>query len=166
MFDGSFLIYSWFNVTVTVVWKYLLSFLLMGILVVFLLFLESAEYIYDSRRLGFISWQVIWYLFLSDLKSSLITSSALSLIMISILSIFECVTWSSSLSSLEEVKLIFIVCWIFHVSDFLRSFMISYKSGVILWRYSWTDRVLFSSLLLLYSIKLLLQKLSILTGLW
>ena len=46
--------------------------------------------------------------FLSDLKSSFITSSASSLIMISMLSLFECIICSPS-SSLEQVKLIAIV---------------------------------------------------------
>ena len=44
-------------------------------------------------------------------------SSALSLIVISMLSPFECITHSSSLS-LEEIKLIAIVNWIFYLSDF------------------------------------------------
>ena len=47
-------------------------------------------------------------LFLSDLKSSSITSSASSLIMISMLSVFECIT-RSSLLSIEEIKLFAIV---------------------------------------------------------
>ena len=59
------------------------------------------------------------YLFLSESKSSFITLSALSFIMISMLSIFECITRSSSLS-MKKIKLIAIVNWIFHVSDFLR----------------------------------------------
>ena len=50
----------------------------------------------------------ILYLERSDWKSSSITSSALSLITISILSPFECITCSSSLS-LEGIKLIAIV---------------------------------------------------------
>ena len=50
--------------------------------------------------------------------------------MISILSLFEWITRFSS-RSLEEIKLIAIVNWIFHVSDFLRSFMISFKYGLI-----------------------------------
>ena len=44
----------------------------------------------------------------TDLKSFLIASSALSLIMISLLSLFECIAHSLSLS-LEEIKLIAIV---------------------------------------------------------
>ena len=75
----------------------------------------------------------IWYLERSDWKSSSIISSALSLIMISVLSLCECITRSSSLL-LEDIKLIAIVKWIFHVSDILRSF-ISFKYGLILLRY-------------------------------
>ena len=55
----------------------------------------------------------------SDLKSFSITSSALLQTMISMLSLFECILRSSSLS-LEEIKLIAIVNWIFHMPDFLR----------------------------------------------
>ena len=45
------------------------------------------------------------------------------------------------------------------MSDFLRSFMISFRYGLILLRYSSSNSALFLSLLLLYSIYLLLQKL-------
>ena len=68
------------------------------------------------------------------------------------LSNFECITRSSALSSLGEIKSIAIVNWIFHVSDFLRLFMISFKYGLNLSRYSLTDSVLFLSPLLLYSV--------------
>ena len=78
------------------------------------------------------------YLFLSESKSS----SALSFIMISMLSIFECITRSSSLS-MKKLKLIAIVNWIFHVSDFLRVFMMLLKYCLILLRYSSTDSVSF-----------------------
>ena len=64
--------------------------------------------------------------------------------------LFECITCSSSLP-LEEIELIAIVNWNFHVSDFLRLFMMSFKYGLILLRYSSTD-VLFLSPLLSYSI--------------
>ena len=43
-----------------------------------------------------------WYLFLNKLNSSSITSSDLSLILIYMLSLFECITRSSSLSSIED----------------------------------------------------------------
>ena len=50
-----------------------------------------------------------------------------------------------------------IVNRIFHVTEFLRLFMVNFKYGLILLsRYSPTDSVLFLSLLLLYSILLLL----------
>ena len=68
--------------------------------------------------------------------------------MISMLSLFECITCSSSLS-LEEIKLIAIVNWIFHVSHFLRLFDV-FKHGLILLRYFLTDSVLFLSSLLSY----------------
>ena len=65
------------------------------------------------------SSKLFWYLFWSDLKIFSINLSASSLNMISILSLFECITHSSSLC-LEEIKLIAIVYWILNVSDFLR----------------------------------------------
>ena len=98
--------------------------------------------------------------FLRESKNSFVTSFASSLIMISMLSLFECITRSSSLS-MEEIKLSAIVNWFFYVSDFLRLFMMSFRYILIL---------LFLFLFLLYSkdilqliswltIELLLQKL-------
>ena len=69
------------------------------------------------------------------LKNFSVTSSALSLIMVSLL-------------TLQEIKLIAISNWILNVSDFLRLFMIFFKYGLILLRYSLTDSVLFLALLL------------------
>ena len=63
------------------------------------------------------------------------------IIIISMLSLFECITRSSSLS-IEQTKLFAIVYWIFYLSDFLRIFM-SFKYALILLRYSSTDGVLF-----------------------
>ena len=80
-----------------------------------------------------------------------ITSSAFSLIMISMLSIFECIISHSSLS-MEEIKLFVIVNWIFHVTDFLRLFMMFFKYGQILLRCSSTDSVSFLILLVWHSI--------------
>ena len=56
--------------------------------------------------------------------------------------LFESITRSSSLS-LEDMKLIAIANRIFHVSAFLRSFMISFKYDLILLRYSSIDSVFF-----------------------
>ena len=72
-------------------------------------------------------------------------SSASLLIMIYMLSLFECITNSSSLTSLEEVKLIVIVNWIFHVLHYFRPFMMSFKYCLISIRYSTTDSVSFLS---------------------
>ena len=71
--------------------------------------------------------------------------------MISTLSLFECISHSSSLST-EEVKLFAVVYLIFHVSEFLRLFMMSFKYSLILLRYSPTDSVLFLSWLVSDSI--------------
>ena len=65
------------------------------------------------------------------------------------LTFFEFITHSSSVS-LEEIKLITIANWIFHVSDFLRSFIVSLKYGLTLLRYSSIDNVLFPSPLFSY----------------
>ena len=64
----------------------------------------------------------VWYLKKNYWKRSSITSSVSSLTMIFMLSFFECILCSSSLY-LKEIKLITIVNWIFHVSDFLRRFI-------------------------------------------
>ena len=94
-------------------------------------------------------FQIILILLRSDLKISSKTSSALSLIIMSMLSIFEWITRSSSLS-LEEIKLIGIVNCIFHVSDNLKLFMISSsKYGLISLRYSSAYSVLFLSPLII-----------------
>ena len=93
----------------------------------------------------------MWYLLRGTLTRFSITSSAFSLIVISMLSLFECITRSPSLS-LEEIKLVAIVTLIFHVSDYLGLFMVSFKYGLILLRYSSFDSVLFLSPLLSYSI--------------
>ena len=80
-----------------------------------------------------------------------ITSCVSSLIMIFMLTRFECISRSSSLS-MEEIKLFAIASLVFHVPDFSRLLMISFKYGLILLWYSSTDSVLFLSLLRSYSI--------------
>ena len=67
------------------------------------------------------------------------------------LSLFECITFSSSLS-MEVIKLFAIANWIFYVPDFIRLFMISFKYGLTLLRYSSTDSVLFLSVLSLTAV--------------
>ena len=103
------------------------------------------------------------YLLRSDLKSFLITFSAFSLIMFSLLSLFQCIVCSSSLS-LEEVESIAIVNWMFYMSEFLRLFLKLFKYSLIELRNFLTDSV-FLSPLLLYSIQLLFPKLFTLPGL-
>ena len=87
-----------------------------------------------TNALSFIDSILLWYLFLSESKSSLITSSASSLIMISMLLLFQCITLSSLLF-MEEIKLFAIVNWIFQVSDYLRLFMMRFKYDIILSRF-------------------------------
>ena len=131
---------------------------MIGFIVAFLFFNQSEESICDPTRFEFILWNLwysnwtqskanlppfidvanpIWYLEKSALKTSFITSSALT--MISILSLFECITCSSAFY-LKERKLIAIVSWNFEVSDFLRSFMISFTLRCLLF---WTSYLVF-----------------------
>ena len=67
------------------------------------------------------------------------------------LSLFDCITCSSSLS-LEEIKLIAMVNWILCVLDFLRLLVMSFKHVIVLLKYSSADAVLFLSTLLSYLI--------------
>ena len=60
--------------------------------------------IIEDKLTNFHQFEIILISIFSEVKSSFITSSASSLIMISILSRFECITRSSSLS-MEEIKL-------------------------------------------------------------
>ena len=136
-FNESFVIASWFNTTVKAYWKHLLSFLLMGFNVA-CFFTKSGESIYISStafQINFmtfiIQWmnviednslpsidsRLFWYLFLNESKIYFTTSSASSLIMISMLSHFECIARSTALS-IEEIKFFAFVNWIFHVSGF------------------------------------------------
>ena len=158
IFCRSFFISSWFNPTLAAYWKHLLSFLMMGFVVAF--FLSNQENLYMIHHYSDLFYDIsstinehnwrqthylssipnyFWYLFLSESESCFITSSATSLIMISMLSLFECTTCYSS-SSMEEIKLIVII-WIFHASDFLKLFLMFLKYGLIFLRYSSTDSV-------------------------
>ena len=105
----------------------------------------------------------IWYLERSDWKSMynfpcFVNSHDFYVI------IFK-MHYSSSLS-LKDIKLIPIVNYIFHVSDFFHiSFVTLFRYGIILLTYFSIDSVLFLSLLPWYSIQLLFQKLPTLTDL-
>ena len=68
----------------------------------------------------------IWYLERSSSRSYLVTSFTLSYVITFVLSLFQCITCSSSVS-LEEIKLTAIVNWTVHVPDFWRSFIIPFK---------------------------------------
>ena len=50
--------------------------------------------------------------------------------MTSMLSLFECITCSSA-TSVVEIKITAIAGWIFHVTDLLRLFMMSFKYSLI-----------------------------------
>ena len=51
-----FPICSWFNETVAAYWKHLLTFFLIGFIVVFSLFIQSVESLYDPTRIYFITF--------------------------------------------------------------------------------------------------------------
>ena len=61
-----------------------------------------------------------------------------------LLSLFDCIIRSSSLWNLQEIKLIANINWIFHEWDFMIWYMICFKYGLILLRYSLTDSVFIS----------------------
>ena len=65
------------------------------------------------------------------------------------LSLFECISCSSSLF-LEEMNLIAIINLIFYLSDFWRSFMMSFKYDLILSRYPLIEKFLLLKPLILY----------------
>ena len=128
---GSFFISSWFNVTVITYKKHFLSFLLIEFIVFFLSSLENLYMIHHDWNLFYdiyntliehnwrktlflplIYCKLFWYLFKVNQKVLFITSSASWLIMISILSLFECIKCSSSLPYLEKIKLIVTADWI------------------------------------------------------
>ena len=104
-----------------------------------------------TNSLPFIDSKLFLISILSESKTYFITSSASLLMIISMLSLFECIIRSSSLS-MERIKLFAIVNWILHLSDFSRLFNMSFKYGLILLRYSSTDCALFLSVLFSYSI--------------
>ena len=65
------------------------------------------------------------------------------------LSLFECISCSSSLF-LEEMNLIAIINLIFYLSDFWRSFMMSFKYDLIFSRYPLIEKFLLLKPLILY----------------
>ena len=69
--------------------------------------------------------------------------------MISMLPLLECITCSLSLS-IKTVLFAIVIC-IFHESNYLRLFIMSYRPGLILLKYFSTDSILNLSHLLLYS---------------
>ena len=117
--------------------------LFMWFIITLLLIVQWREYVYDldlfydmsnitnkhNKKKLLLSFDIsnpMWYPERSDLIRPSKVLSVSSLTMSSVLSLFECMT-GSSLVPLEEKNLIVIVNLIFHVSDFLRSFMISFR---------------------------------------
>ena len=119
----------------------------------------------ENKLATFIDSKLFWYLSLSEWESLSITSGCFIVNHNFYINNFECITCSSSLS-MEEIKLFAIVTWTFHVSGFLKLFMMSFRYDLILLKYSSREISLFVSSLLLYSLHLLLQKLLTLTALY
>ena len=119
-------------------WKHLLWFLLIGFIVVFLVFYPTGRiYIwykistfhgcFQSNLIFRKKW---WKKFIYNIIYFIINHDSLLLL-------FQCMTHThthSTLLPLEEIKLIAIVNWIFHASDCLRFFVVSFKCGLILSR--------------------------------
>ena len=130
----------------------------------FLFFMHSVESVCEPPRwrftlayLQYISWtnpKIKSYSLISWMKwlKEFINNFLYILIRCKfILSLLGYITHSSS-TSFQEMKLIAIFNWIFHVSEFLRSFIIFLKKGLILVPYSSSNKLLFLWPLLSYSI--------------
>ena len=86
------------------------------------------------------------YVWRREWKRSLIVSSVLLPIIISMLSLLECISCFSSLS-FNDVKLIFIFRWIFHSENVLRSSVVLPKYSLVFSRYCSIDSFLLPLLL-------------------
>ena len=124
---GCFPFSLWCSATVIVFWKYLSS------------FLNTIKYeitiFHWSFQPNLISWNKWFKKFFYNFIC-LIINHDFYVVTVWI------ITRSSSLS-LKERKLIAIINWIFHASNFLRFFMISFNYGLISLRYLSTNNVLF-----------------------
>ena len=134
------MVLSWFKLTVTAHWNNFLSFLSTEFFVAFLFLIQWGKCFYSPTQLRFIlrylqynkwtlsktnslpfidSSNLFWCILMSDLKNLSVTLSTSSFSMISMLPLFEWITRSSSLSSLEEIKFIVIFNLFLHVSDII-----------------------------------------------
>ena len=93
--------------------------------------------IIDEKLTTFHWFQIILISVSEQFKTFFYNFMCFTLTIISMLSLFECITCSSSLS-IDEIKLFAIANRIFHVSHFSRLFIASFKYGLILLRYSST----------------------------
>ena len=157
----SFFISSWLNTAVTTYWKHLFFILTRFIYCYLYCLLSNQENVYmihHNLDLSYDSYNTIaehnyiqtHYLSLIpnyfdiyfESKSYFINWPASSLIMITMLWLFECIAYSSPLP-MEEIKLLAIVNWIFLCVSFF---------GLILLRYSSNNSALFLLPLLSYLI--------------
>ena len=144
--------------TVAAHWKHLLSLLL----IVFIHLHHNKLTQTNIKLLLLIDvFHNIWNIERSESKSFSINSSALLSVMTYISSLFEYITCSSLIGIVKRA----IVSRIFHLPDYWRLFMMSFKFDLILSRHSSIGRPLFLSLVLSYLIYFLFQKLPTLTGL-
>ena len=72
--------------------------------------------------------------------------------------LFECITIFSSLS-LEDIKLVAMVNWIFHVWAFLRTFIITFKYGLIVFLFFNLKRFFISLIISFFKLKRFLTSL-------
>ena len=107
----------------------------------------------EDKLTAFHGFKIILISIFKWIKKFLRTLSASSLIIIYMLSLFECITHSSSLS-IEEIKLIAIVSWISHVSQGGQHYLKIWKflgkktslnslKNRIFWYFSWKFMELF-----------------------
>ena len=170
LFFAEFLISSWFNATDTAYWKHLLSFRLIDLLLLFCFYTIRRMYIWSaSFKIYLMTFIIQW---MTTTKNKITTShwcvewnmiaikkwfkTFFSNLICFIINndIYVITFWMHMLFIIifRRNKLIAIANWIFHISDFLRLFMVSLKYGLILLSYSSTAGVLFLSPLLSYSI--------------
>ena len=147
-FCESLSISAWFNATVSTYWKHLyyhfcwLDLLLYypiwriyiwsSTIQIYFLTLTIKKMNTIKDKIAILNWCFQLNLIFRKkwLEMFFYNPSALSLIIISMLSLFKCMTCFLSVS-FPAIKLIAIFNWVFEVSDFLRLFMTSFKCGLL-----------------------------------
>ena len=141
---GYFVIFSWFNATITASWKHL-SFLLIRFIVAFLFFIQLGESVYDAlwfnlfhdnyntiteynhRKTHYLSWIVNYF----DIYFKWIKEFFYNFICYITNHDFYAITSSSSLSSSKEIKLLLLIE--FSICGIVWHHMMTFKN--IVWFY-------------------------------